>query len=112
MGAPSPEEPQLTSKVVFLAVKQERFDESGLVALAAWITSFLSLITRNDEVVEWVSASSEEELESDDDVVDESSSSESGSGACGVVGATGGFWSAFGGSICISCKSEDVMGGA
>ena len=57
MGAPSTEAPQLTSKVVSLAVKQERFDESGLVALAAWITCDLSLITRIDELVEWVSAS-------------------------------------------------------
>ena len=89
MGAPSTEDPQLTSKVVFLAVKQERFDESGLMALATWITCDLSLTTRIDELVEWVSTSSEEELESDDDVVDESSSSESESGACGVVGATG-----------------------
>ncbi len=89
MGAPSTEAPQLTSKGVSLAVKQERFDESPLVALAAWITCDLSLITRIDELVEWVSASSEKELESDDDVVDESSSSESESGACGVVDATG-----------------------
>ena len=48
--------------------------------------------------------------------MDESSSSEAESGACGVVDATGSgldlFWSAFGGSICISCKFEDVMGGA
>ena len=31
MGAPSTEDPQLTSKVVFLALKQERFDESGFI---------------------------------------------------------------------------------
>ena len=35
MGAPSTEDPQLTSKVVFLVLKQERFDESGCKALAA-----------------------------------------------------------------------------
>ena len=35
MGAPSTDEPQLTSKVVFLVMKQERLDDSGFVALAA-----------------------------------------------------------------------------
>ncbi len=35
IGAPSTEEPQLTSKLEFLPVKQERFAESGFVALAA-----------------------------------------------------------------------------
>ena len=79
----------MTSKVVFLAENQEPFDESGLAALAAWITCDFSLITRIDELVEWLSFSSEEELELDDDVVDKSSSSESESGACFVVGAAG-----------------------
>ena len=76
MGASSTEGPQLTSKIAFLAVKLQRFDESGLVALAAWITH--DLVTRIDELIEWVSASSDEELEFDDDVVAES-------GACCVV---------------------------
>ena len=53
---------------MFLAVKQDRFDESGLVALAAWMCD-LSLITSIDELAESVSSSSEEEL--DDDVDDE-----------------------------------------
>ena len=85
-GAPSIEEPQLTSKLVLLAVKQDRFDESGLMVLAARITCDLSLITSIDELAELVSSSSEE---LDDDVDDELSPSESECGACDVLGASG-----------------------
>ena len=66
--APSTEDPQLTSKLVFLTVKQERFDESGFVALAAWITCDLSLMISAEELEELISSSSEEEL--DEDVLD------------------------------------------
>ena len=65
---------------MFLAVKQERFDESGFVALAAWITCDLSLMISAEELEELISSSSEEEL--DEDVLDVSSLSESESGAC------------------------------
>ncbi len=61
IGSPKTAEPQLTSKLVSLAVKQERFDESGFVDLAAWITCDLSLVAI-DEHVEVVFSSSEEEL--------------------------------------------------
>ena len=84
MGAPSTEAPQLTSKVVFLALKQERFDESGLVALAAWITCDLSLMTNMEELEEEISSFSEDEL--DEDELDVSSLSESEIGAgCSLV---------------------------
>ena len=67
MGAPSTEDPQLTSKVVFLVLKRERFDESGCVALAALISS-----------------SSEDELNEDEPDVSSLSGSESGA-CCSLV---------------------------
>ena len=87
MDAPSTEDPQLTSKLVFLAVKQKRFDESGFVALAAWITCDLSLITSTEEVEELIASSSEDEL--DEDELDVSSLSESESGACCAFATSG-----------------------
>ena len=62
------------------AVGHERFDESGFVDLAAWITCDLSLMTSTEELDRLISASSEEEL--DEDVLGVSSLSESESGAC------------------------------
>ena len=87
MGAPSTEDPQLTSKVVFLALKQERFDELAFVALAAWITCDLSLMTRIEELEELIASSSEDELNEDEQ--DVSSLSESESGACCYLVASG-----------------------
>ena len=103
----------MTSNVVFLAVQQERFDEPGLVALAAWITCDFSLMTKIDDFAESASSSSDEEVASDDEVVDESESESDTGSFVGVLGA--GlvlFKSAFGGSICTSCKSADVIGRA
>ena len=97
MGAPSTEDPQLTSKVVFLVLKRVRFDESGCVALAALISS-----SSEDELIE--------------DEPDASSLSESESGACCSLVPSGvwpGFlWSSFGVSICNSWRSAGVIGGA
>ena len=88
IGASSTEEPQLTSKLAPLALKQDRFDELGFVALAAWITCDFSLMTSAEECCKLISSSSEEEL--DEAVLDVSSLSESESGAGGVFQALGG----------------------
>ena len=104
MGAPSTDNPQLTSKVVFLVLKQERFDDSGIVALAAWTTCDLSLITSTEDCKELLASSSEDEL--DEDELDESSLSESESTVCWSSVPSSGcshlLVSIFGWSICSS----------
>ena len=92
-------------------MKQERFDEPGLVALAAWITCDFSLMTKIDDFAESASSSSDEEVASDDEVVESESSSELESDTGSFVGVLGAglvlFKSAFGGSICNGCKPAD-----
>ena len=88
IGASSTEEPQLTSKLVFLARKQERLDELGFVALAACITCDFSLMTNTEEFCKLISSTPEEEL--DEEELDVSSLSESESGAGGIVAALDG----------------------
>ena len=116
ISAPSTEEPQLTSKAVFLAVKPERFDESGLVALAAWITCDLSL----DHQKRWTYWMGFGFLRGGAGI---------GWWCCRWIVfiwiwkrslwcsrcywfLTDLFGFSFGGSICISCKSEGAKGGA
>ena len=113
IGAPSTEDPQLTSKVVFPCIEAGAFDESGLVARAAWITCGLSLMTRIEELEELIS-SSEDEL--DEDELDVSSLSESESGACCSL-VTSGVWpgalgASFGATICNNWRSAGVISGA
>ena len=74
VGDPRTDAPQLISNFVFLVIKQERLDDSGLVTLAACTTCDFSLMTRIAGPVLKDSSSSSEDSESDDSDDEELSS--------------------------------------
>ena len=110
------EDPQLTSKVVPLKMKQALLVELGFVRDAACTTCDLLLITKSDLSPSLGNiSSSEEELESLSDEDDESLSSVEAVTGCVSQGLLG--WSfehpsfIVGANICKSCRSASVIGG-